>query len=539
MYRIDSFLNKTCKIYGLRRPKKKKNNHSLSSLLLVSNHMSYQSSTIIGVFLAEFDVKSGYKLVWSKSVIPEFDFDGLDYKAFPSGIHEFNNSTVLISHCFQDKIYYGLSKFYQYIIGDDSSDRSNVKMYALGVLCDLKPNPWKPNEFIRNGWEYVDLLNEKLVQFVHLQQYDNFKPIESVLDGMDGLSPTGPNINNHLLTKLPEMFRTLGPLVFVLYKQSLLRKNILIFNQHTKAHDDQDLLPNGEDHLFSISSYCYLLSLLSIIPQDIELISKTSAATYSQPVYHIGLNDLTGHLMKVKGYIGSTNDEILKDNPVYDVGVVIDEKASVFRFPSETLKATNKDYRKFQLIYQDLPAKKINISNHSNISTDDLNSLRTESVRNYNELDLRNDIIEPSWWKEEAIEPVSWIESIWSAFSWFATAGQQLETLPVTNPPIRHVQTEADLLDLIHIVGYFHKLTTKWFYIINEMVLEVLDDQVITEEQPLTERITIKLTYQDILEMELDPYSKEDLEFIKEFILLYWEVVDDVEIGVGFTNICC
>ena len=71
------------------------------------------------------------------------------------------------------------------------------------------------------------------------------------------------------------------------------------------------------------------------------------------------------------------------------------------------------------------------------------------------------------------------------------------------------------------------------------MVLEVLDDQVITEEQPLTERITIKLTYQDILEMELDPYSKEDLEFIKEFILLYWEVVDDVEIGVGFTNICC
>ncbi|RCK55187.1 Uncharacterized protein ANR2 [Candida viswanathii] len=501
--------------------------------------MSYQSSNIIGVFLAEFDVKSGYKLVWTKSLIDGFGFEGLDYKAFPSGIHEFNNSTVLLSHSFHDKLYYGLSKFYQYIIGGDSKDRSNVKMYALGVLCAPRPNNWKPNEFINNGWEYVDLLNEKLVQFVNLLEYTNFKPIEAVFERASSLTPTSPSIDNHLLTNLPEMFRTLGPLVFVLYKQSLLRKSILIFNEHNKTYDDQDILPNGTDHLYNVSSYCYLLSLLSLIPQDIDLISKTSTATYSQPVYHIGLNDLTGDLLKIKGYIGSTNDEILKDNHVFDVGVVLDDKTRVFSYPSQTLKATNKDYRKFQLIYQDLPAKKIRFSNHSNISTDDLNSLRTASFRDYSELNLRTDIEEPSWWKESAIEPVSWTESIWSAFSWFATAGQQLETPPVTSPPIRHVRTEADLLDLINIVGYFHKLTKKWFYIINEMVLEVLDDQAITEEQPLTERITIKLTYQDVLEMELDPYSAEDLTFIKEFILLYWEIVDNVEVGVGLTNICC
>lgn len=500
--------------------------------------MSYHSSNIIGVFVAEFDVKSGYKLVWSKSVIPNFDFEGLDYKVFPSGIHEFTSSTVLLSHSFQGRLYYGLSKFCQYIIGDDSSDRKNVKMFALGVLCDPKPTTWKPNEFINNGWEYVDLLNEKLEQFVHLQQYDNFKPIESVFETVGGLSPAGPNINNHLLTKLPQMFRSLGPLVFVLYKQSLLRKNILIFNQHNNTHDDQDILPTGIDHLFDVSSYCYLLSLLSIIPQEIDLISKTTTPTYSQPVFHIGLNDLTGDLLNVKGYIGSTNDEILKDNPVYDVGVVIDDKTRVFRFPSHPLKTTNKDYKKFQLIYQDLPIRSTNISNHSNISTDDLNSLRTESVRNYNELDLRSNIEEPSWWREYAIEPVSWTECIWQAFSWFATAGQHLET-PVTRSSIHHVQNETDLLDLINIVGYFHKLTKKWYYIINEMVLEVLDDQAISEEQPLTERITIKLTYPDILDMELDPYSKEDLVFIKEFIILYWEIVDDVEIGVGLTNICC
>ncbi|KAL6450789.1 ANR2 Uncharacterized protein ANR2 [Candida maltosa Xu316] len=489
--------------------------------------MSYKPSNIVAIFLAEFDVKSGYKLAWSKSSIAGFDFDGLDYKAFPSGIHEYTHSTVLLSHSVNDKLYYGLSKFYQYIIGDDSNDRNNVKMYSLGVLCEPKSNNWKPNEFINNGWEFSGILQEKLVNFVNSQDYTNFQT----------LPLTTPNINHHLLTNLPEMFKILGPLVFVLYKQSLLRKNILIFNQHHKIYDDQDILPNDNDSLYNITSFSYLISLLSVIPSDIDFVSKTSAPTCSQPIYNIGLNDLTGSLLQLKGYIGSTSDDILKDNHVYDIGVLIDDKSTVFRYPSQPIKASNKDYQKFQLIYQDLPTKKIGFTNNSDISTDDLNSIRTTSVQDYPPTSLRSDFQEPEWWRNSATEPVSWTESIWSAFAWFATAGQQLETQ--VPPTIHHVQDKADLLDLVNIIGYFHKLTKKWFYMVNELVLEALEDQSITEEQPLTERITIKLTYQDVAEMELDPYSKEDLEFIKEFILLYWEIVDHVEIGMGLTSICC
>lgn len=159
------------------------------------------SSNIIALFIAEFDVRSGYKLVHQEAKVAGFDFDGLEYKVLPSGIQEFGTSTVLFSHWFQGKVYYGLSKYYQYIIGDDSRDRNNVKMFAMGVLCEPKPSVWKPNEFIDNGWEYADAIHQKLVSFVHLGEYVGLKGIPKVV----------PNVDNHLLTNLPGNVSIFGP----------------------------------------------------------------------------------------------------------------------------------------------------------------------------------------------------------------------------------------------------------------------------------------------------------------------------------------
>lgn len=53
-------------------------------------------------------------------------------------------------------------------------------------------------------------------------------------------------------------------------------------------------------------------------------------------------------------------------------------------------------------------------------------------------------------------------------------------------------------------------------------------------------KINIELTYQDLVDMELDPYSYQDLDFVRDFVLLYWgSVVDNVEIGIGFNGVCC
>ena len=81
-------------------------------------------------------------------------------------------------------------------------------------------------------------------------------------------------------------------------------------------------------------------------------------------------------------------------------------------------------------------------------------------------------------------------------------------------------------------VGGFHRLTKKWFYVVEEIVAEAVEEQ--------GEGATLRLTHQDVVDMELDPYAEQDVSFIEEFVLLYWgSVVDAVEIGIGFENICC
>ncbi|EGW31190.1 uncharacterized protein SPAPADRAFT_61761, partial [Spathaspora passalidarum NRRL Y-27907] len=297
--------------------------------------MSYTPSNVVSIFLTEFHPRNGYKLVWSRSTIPDFDFTGLDYKSMPSGVHEYGKSTVLISHTSQDKLYYGICKFRQHLIGEDTHDRNNIKIYSLGIICQPSESLFKPNEFINNGWEFIGDLDHELLKYLQEQKYEDFAVFEKLFESLckpsSNLLPL-PNakpvdVTNHPLTKLPQLFKTFGPLVFVLYKQALLRKRILIFNQHHIFHDDEDLLPNEDsDLLLNLSTFCYLVSLVSIIPQDIEIASQT----YSQPIYSIGLNDLTGDLVKIDNYIGTTNDDILIENKVYDIGVMIDDKVTIF-----------------------------------------------------------------------------------------------------------------------------------------------------------------------------------------------------------------
>ncbi|KAK6458664.1 uncharacterized protein RJT20DRAFT_7830 [Scheffersomyces xylosifermentans] len=605
---------------------------------------SYTPSRVVAIFLVQFDVKSGYQLVWSRTSVPDFDFSGLEFKVLPSGIHELEKTTILVSHYSGSKLYYGLGRFRQYVVdeSDDvnnnnsstkttnsnkSVDRKNVRMYSLGVVCDPKTrsdkSAWKPNEFISNGWEYIDVLDNTLVSFLEAQKYDDLKPFEQLYDRIVAQTPVGashlavpltpsssgaslnvisPNVNYHLLTTLPTLLKTLGPLLFVIYKQSLLRKRILFFNKHQHTSDANSIEKDGykdneddennneihDDKFFTYNAFDYLISLISIIPQDIETISKDEKSNYySQPIYNIGLNDLsTNDLIKVKGYVGTTNDEILMyQNDVYDVGILLDENVTVFAREdvadsavdsNKRIRATQKDYSKFKLIYKPLSSctdKKNGIffTNHTNMSTDDLNSIYTaESATTadvFTDTTSVDNPEEPNWWLQYATEPVSWRESIWSAFAWFASAGQvESDNTANASANITNLhKTNLDLFELIAIVGYFHKLTKKWFYLINEVITEELadhsqqqstfrgiheDDSRYNREDEMDDsllssltsstKINVELTYQDIIDMELDPYSKADLQFVKEFVLLYWgSVVDHVEIGIGFTSICC
>ncbi|CAK9437772.1 uncharacterized protein LODBEIA_P21500 [Lodderomyces beijingensis] len=600
--------------------------------------MSHEVSKVVAVFLVEFDTKSGYKLQWSKSYSPlaNFSLEGVEYKVLPSGVHETKEATVFISQKVGGDIYYGVSCFNQFqireVAEDEAVDRENLRMYAAGVLCKPRASEWKPNEFINNGWEYIDDLKKILAELTIAVRQNNFT--ESTFnfdsffkesDTFGKISPTllqttqdhqesrkSINNQNHLLLKMPQLLHVLGPLVFVVFKQSLLRKNILLFNElflHA-PHLGDDKQPRettetkNKDQYALATSFSYLIAVLSVIPKDIKLANNPELRS-QQPLYNVGLNELQSDVFESagaqSGYIASTSDEILKShNKVYDVGVEVGDSVRVFsnqaskdpfKPQQKKLKATIRDYHKFQKLYtQYISTKSATSTSHlNNDSTSNLNKTPSNNSsltdmspseelaefttttapkpprKTYTDLSppsaqLSN---EPSWWRSQAVEPVSWSESVWSAFSWFASAGQNLDSEDectqspkisktqnaqnVQNVQNVPVESSLELSGILQLIGYFHKLTLSWFNHIDQVLMERQSEEEAhfesAEDRALVRQDSINLlhlSYQDMLEMDLDPYSWSDIEFLQEFVALYYgDKVGKCQIGYNLTNICC
>lgn len=557
------------------------NTPSLASSTVSTGFPSYRPPKVAALFLVHFDTRAGYTLEWSKTT-GDVSLDGLDYKLMPSGIHEFDTSTVLLSHLYDKTLYYGLSRFRQINLntGDENS-RDNIKMYSLGILVEpldalssKKTALWKPNDFINNGWEYINQLDDTLGQYLAERDYETGET--SRLETLFGLlaspllSVKGPshaaNLDNHLLNTLPDLLDQLGPLVFPVYKLSLLRKNVLLFNGHDRPVD-----------FFTAGAFSYLLLLLSVVPKDLDTVTKEEKNNYfSQPIYSVGLGDLDRDpsVFGLRGFIGSTTDEILKHQlQIYDYGVLLPSNGQSSRIfasgdSSPTVKATLKDYHKFKIIYKEVFSGLLAAQAAASVSTDDLASIRSSSSR----LSVRHgypfvrDVLlldsEPSWWLEDATSAISWREYVWLAFSWFASAGTVGQTsIETSQAPAHHQHGQKErLARLVNVVGYFHKLSRKWFYVINNIILEELGERrgSVADQTASTtpdhdethdalllsltsdSKITVELTYQDITDMELDPYSDQDLDFVRQFVMLYWgTIVDGVEIGIGIQGVCC
>ncbi|KAI5967252.1 hypothetical protein CANMA_003072 [Candida margitis] len=536
--------------------------------------MSHEQSNVVAVFFSEFNMKSGYKLLWSKAA-NDVSLEGVEYKSLPSGIHDLQEATIFLSHKSGNSLLYGLSCFKQFAIDSSKTDdRDNLRMYSVGVLCEPKESDWKPNEFINNGWEYIEELKDVLSEIeadiirkkeagleLDLDLTKIGKDLQQVGSAGSSLNIPGaePSKGKHLLLNLPPMFETLGPLIFAIYKQSLLRKNILFFNEmhlNSDAETSEGQLV-AKDYYSLLSSFSYLISVLSVVPKSTKLSNPGLHA--QQPLYNIGLNDLSSNLLQQfqksnNGYVAVTSDEILKGHPIYDIGVEVGHTIKVFGRDKNGIKATIRDYHKFQVLYSDLVAENLDFTNNSNVSTDDLSSVTSRTDNDENSIQssrvaakMYADISprfnnEPLWWQHDAVEPVSWAESIWSAFSWFASAGQQLN-MEEELPDVK-LNKKIDLLDLMHVVGYFHQLTSKWLNYIDEAINESSEEHSSnydsSEDEQLVIKVELDLSYQDMLDMELDPYSQQDVQFLKEFVMLYFQDrVESVEVGYNLSNICC
>lgn len=480
---------------------------------------------IVSIFLIQFDVKIGYKVLWNKTS-PGVSIDGIEFKCLPSGIHEFAEDLVLFTHYTNGQIYYGISKFRLNL----AISRNDTKMFSLGCLClsDSKEN-WKPNEFVSNGFEYVSYLDELLVDYINTEDYTklNQQDFHTIKSGKF----TSP------LIQLPNFFNKFGPLIFLIFKFSVLRKRIIIFNK--SKHDN-----------YNLQCFNYIISIMSLKPNKMK-IETPGGNGFTQPLYNICLHDIESPLLKLSSFIATTNDDILMYKPIYDIGIIVDSDSppQIIKFedianPKRCLKSTFNDYTKFKIIYEQLA----NQESFNNKSVDNISINTTSSFMNkfFKESKIS---YEPNWWLHDSTYPISWTQYIWSAFSWFASAGQMnaedieplasrshaeidLPNLHSGRSSLQNFRTsfgESDasndnLMQFVIIIGYFHKLMKKWIYLASEVVGDDVEESVI-------------FNYQDLIDMELDPYCKDDVSFIKEFVNVYWGR-ENIDVSSGLSFIC-
>lgn len=517
-----------------------------------------QTPKVMCVFLVQFDMKLGYKLVWT-SYSNDKALAGIESKALPSGIHEFSSTTVYLTHEINGLLHYGLARFRQLDLNPRDAmnvDRLLVKMYALGILVEpLRGKFWQPLQYLSIGWEHTKAVDTALVEYLRTEQVSVLTELSASLisDNLNVPASNPTSFESHPLSKLPAVMSLVGPLIFPLYKAAILRKRILVFSSSSLGHSELVSEHNSVRDPGTAGALAYLISLLSVIPKDVRLeLPKDTSLKTSRPIYSIGLSDLPSNFfVKYPGYIATTGDEIMKDQQyIYDIALSFSSKNCEFceltssTDPTVALKSTYNDYSKFLKLYQKLPQGALVTTN---ITTDDLSSIKTSSsmlsalgLGYFTDSKDSKLLWEPKWWLSDATSPMSWREYVWLAFAWFASAGatnREAETIDLDDGD---GTTEEDvrvlLVRLTSIVGQFHRLTKKWFYVIDEIVSEMVE-YVQSEGQQL---FVLELTLQDLVDMELDPYSLQDLAFIREFVLTYWgSIISEVEIGMGFTGICC
>lgn len=554
----------------------------------------YTPPQVVAVFLAKFDMRLGYQLVWSRG---EVALDGIEYKALLSGVHERSAATIYLTHESRGTLHYGMARFRRLNLNaPGGTDRQLVRMYSLGVLTQPPAVQWKPNEYASGGWEYLGAVDAAVRAYAADENQVHLEQLWGAIGTQRAAAPDllqVPGGGGHPLLKTAAVLAAVGPLIFPIYKAALLRQLVLIFThpgggeaEAGEAEADEaneaeagvaghaaaaaqipgaeEAGAQGAEHIplqpqvqpphaegtdpFALSgALAYLVALISVVPQDVRFEPRDDIHLLSsQPLYTVGLHDIdSGVFAHHPGFVASTSDDILKhQRHLYDVAVHMPgapaQECRVYAgAPAHPVRATFNDYGKFRRVYRRLPDS----DDHN-----DAASVHTASLL-FSALRYGGDppgAWEPAWWLRRATLPMSWREYIWLALAWFASAGTTDRRAGGDSARAPADDTAGDddagarsprllVVRLTHVVGYFHKLTKKWFYLVEEIVAEALE-----ERAPGAGKITLQLTHQDMTDMELDPYAHQDLTFVRQFVLLYWGlVVDEVEIGLGLQRVLC
>lgn len=101
------------------------------------------------LFLINFDVKTGYNIIWKRTEAGVQLDDLVEYRSLPSGLHTVKNDLVYFVH---ESAHAGLSAFVNEPCEEE--DLRNARMIAVGILVPLS--------FGRLGrsWRHADALKD-------------------------------------------------------------------------------------------------------------------------------------------------------------------------------------------------------------------------------------------------------------------------------------------------------------------------------------------------------------------------------------------
>ncbi|KAL1986422.1 hypothetical protein VTN96DRAFT_6342 [Rasamsonia emersonii] len=472
---------------------------------------------IAALFLIRFDIKTGYVIAWKNS-LPGVELEGaVEYKSLPSGLHNVTDDLVYFVH----EQYAGISAF---VNQPAEEAERNALMLAVGVLVPLSygrlGKSWRHAAGLKelakkcaedvsdtqplvDYWEKHHILEDEARTLTEsppdspaiLRPKSNGDRPDTQRRGRTSSEATALETARPVLApfhpalSLPDFIDAFGPLVFPLYRASLLRKRILFVT---------------EAPVQTCCDYVYDLSVLSSLPQSLLPLLRPEGIPplRPRPLFNVGVHDIPflstfakqGAGSEVQpSWIACTTDNVLTmKSELYDILITLPPsysknaaqkvypKISVLDAPAEAqkpskqtpLKATQRDARRFVTLREGLrrlPRNDVPPTGPHDDNTDAASTFSSASI----------------------VEPVSWPRLAYTSFMWWASAGekrtgiseeeeeqteQDTSLLASVDSPTGNIShqsvysEENNQPQEIALIAYFRRLTTLIFTTLSDAV---------------------------------------------------------------------
>jgi hypothetical protein len=371
--------------------------------------------------------------------------------------------------------------------------------------------------------------------------------------------------------------------LFPLYREALLQKRILLLGnapvQETCNFGKPVLAASRRPQ--TDRSTVYDLSVLSNVPQSLqESVSTESGRARLQPLFNVGVFDITRLENNKDGWIACTTDAILGEKKkLYDMLVKLPPRDTApgrkawptLRTSSgEVIKATQRDFRRYTSLCRelskvqrgDIAGEQYRDAELEGVESDDedtaplVRPLR-QTPGHYEDDDAANTA------EADMVQPESWSAMAYKSFMWWASAAEMdaweedeissdqslLDDLPNLANVMGSSQgvgdddndgdlnrtKEAQKVATI-LVAYFQRLT--------EAILRTLADKIEhaddnTEEG--YEEDAIHISSDDMRRMGVDAWNPRDREFVQDSIRLYFKreaVIEEDGISMCGVRFC-